>query len=310
MRLRNRLQARRRQRGLALIVAMLVAALAAAVAVSLATGESLWSSRVLHRRDQVQAQSIAQAGIQWARQILDADAQGGPIDSLNQPWALPLPVTPVENGTVEGDIVDAQGLFNVNDLASPVHGSAERKRFAQLFASLGLPASALPPIVAWITRQQSAASLPTESPRPGAPQAGSPGVADALRVQELAEVPGINVATLAALLPRATALPLDVPLNVNTAAPELLAASVSNLDGTALAALVEGRRTRPFTSVADFRARLPSGASLGDESMYSVGSRYFLVSVRARQGETIARAHALIERSGSGWPTIVWQTIE
>lgn len=310
MRLRHRLPARRRQHGLALIVAMLIAAFAAAVAVSLATGESLWSSRVLHRRDQVQAQSIAQAGIQWARQILDADAQGGSIDSLNEPWALPLPATPVENGTVEGDIVDAQGLFNVNDLASPVHGSAERKRFAQLFASLGLPASALPPIVAWVIRQQSAASPPTEVPRPGAPQARSPGVTDALRIQELAEVPGITLATLAALLPRATALPLDVPLNVNTAAPELLAASISNLDGPALAALVEGRRTRPFTSVADFRARLPSGASLGDEMLYSVGSRYFLVSVRARQGETIAQAHALIERSGSGWPTIVWQTVE
>ncbi|MDE2359379.1 MAG: type II secretion system minor pseudopilin GspK [Betaproteobacteria bacterium] len=310
MTVHNRLQARRRQRGLALIVAMLVAALAAAVAVSLAGGESMWSSRVLHRRDQVQAQSIAQAGIQWARQILAADAQGGPIDSLNEPWALPLPATPVENGTVEGAIVDAQGLFNVNDLASPVHGSAERKRFARLFASLGLPASALPPIVAWVVRQRTQATPATEGPRPGAPQAGSPGVTGVLRVQELAEIPGITVATLAALVPRVSALPLDVPLNVNTAAPELLAASISDLDGSALAALVEGRSTRPFTSVADFRARLPSGASLGDETMYSVGSRYFLVSVRARQGETLAQAHALIERSGSGWPTVVWQTIE
>ena len=297
------------QRGLALIVAMLVAALAAAVAVSLAAGESLWSSRVLHRRDQVQAQSIAQAGIQWARQILDADAHTGSIDSLNDPWALPLPATPIENGTVEGGIVDAQGLFNVNDLASPTHGSAEQRRFAQLFANLGLPASALPPIVAWITSQHRAAASAATAPSAG-PPAAIPGHTDPLRVQELAEVPGMTFATMAALLPRVTALPLDVPLNVNTAPPELLAASIRNLDPTALAALVASRRTRPFASIADFRSRLPSGASLGDETMYSVGSHYFLVNVRARQGETVAQARALIERSGNGWPAIVWQTID
>jgi general secretion pathway protein K len=298
-----------RQHGLALIVAMLVAALAAAVAVSLATGESIWSSRVLHRRDQVQAQSIAQAGVQWARQILDADGRAGPIDSLNEPWALPLPATPIENGTVEGNIVDAQGLLNVNDLASATHGSAERRRFARLIAGLGLPASALPPIVAWVTARERAASTPAAVLAPGGRQA-DPGHSEALRVQELAEVPGMTPATLAALLPRVAALPVDAPLNVNTAAPELLAASIPNLDPTALAALVSSRRDHPFTSVADFRARLPAGASPGDDTMYSVASHYFLVSVRARQGETLAQAHALIERSGNGWPSIVWQTIE
>ena len=299
-----------RERGLALIVAMLVAALAAAVAVSLATGESLWSSRVLHRRDQVQAQSIAQAGIQWARQILDADGRAGPIDSLNEPWALPLPATPIENGTVEGNIVDAQGLLNVNDLASATHGSAEQRRFARLLASLGLPASALPPIVAWVTTRERAASTPAAVLAPAGRPPGNPGRSDALRIQELAEVPGMTPATLAALLPRVAALPADVPLNVNTAAPELLAASIANLDPTALAALVSSRRDHPFTSVADFRGRLPAGASPGDETMYSVASHYFLVSVRARQGETLAQAHALIERSGNGWPSIVWQTVE
>lgn len=292
------------QRGLALIVAMLVAALAAAVAVSLAAGQSLWSSRVLHRRDQVQAQSIAQAGIQWARQVLDVDARSGPIDSLNDPWALPLPPTPVENGTVEGSIVDAQGLFNVNDLASPKRGSAARQRFARLFASLDLPAAALPPIVAWVAAQERAPSPSGAIATPGA------GYAQALRVQELADVPGMTLATMTALLPRVAALPRDVPLNVNTAAPELLAAAIPNLDATALAALVASRRVRPFTSIADFRARLPAGASLGDETMYSVGSHYFLASVRARQGETVAQARALIARPANGWPAIVWQTVE
>jgi hypothetical protein len=44
--------------------------------------------------------------------------------------------------------------------------------------------------------------------------------------------------------------------------------------------------------------------------MYTVKSRFFLVSVRARQGDTVAQARALIDRAGSASPRVVWQTIE
>ena len=74
--------------------------------------------------------------------------------------------------------------------------------------------------------------------------------------------------------------------------------------------MVAGRAERPFSSLAEFRERLPAGASIGDEAMYTVKSRYFLIFVRARQGDTLARAHALIERGGNAWPRVVWQTIE
>ena len=50
-------------------------------------------------------------------------------------------------------------------------------------------------------------------------------------------------------------------------------------------------------------------ASIGDEAMYTVKSRYFFVDVRARQGDTIAQAHALIDRGGAS-SRVVWQTVE
>jgi type II secretory pathway component PulK len=53
-----------RERGAALILAMLVAALAATVAVALASEQQRWFADVSNRRDQVQAQSLALAGIQ------------------------------------------------------------------------------------------------------------------------------------------------------------------------------------------------------------------------------------------------------
>jgi general secretion pathway protein K len=289
---------------------MLIAALAAAVAVSVATAQSQWSAQVSHRRDQVQAQSIALAGIQWARQILAADAEAGPVDHLGEPWALPLPETPVENGVVEGRIVDAQGLFNVNNLAAG-NAASERRRFARLFAALGIPSSTLASIIDWI----DADNVPQPD---GAEDAWYLGQADpslaanapATRIEELGFVRGMTVPAMAQLVRFCTSLPVVTPLNVNTAPLELLAASLDNIEPAQLAALVASRVAHPFGTVAEFRARLPAGASLGDEAMYSVGSRYFLVTVRARQGETVAQARALIERAEHAWPAIVWQTIE
>lgn len=303
----------RRQHGLALIVAMLVAALAAAVALSLATAGTQWSAQVSHRRDQVQAQSIALAGIQWARQILAADERSTTFDHAGEPWALPLPATPVENGSVEGRIVDAQARLNVNNLASEAHGAFERRRFERLFEALRVQAATLAAIVDWVDRDDVAQPGGGEDAwYRAAAQGGVAANMGAVRVQELGVVRGMTPATLAALMRYATALPADAPtpLNVNTAPPELLAASISNIDQGELAALMASREQRPFRSLAEFRERLPAGASIGDESLYTVKSRFFLVSVRARQGDTIARAVALIERGGNAWPRVVWQTVE
>jgi len=275
---------RRTQRGLALIIAMLVAALAAAITVSLGAAQTQWMAQVANRRDKVQAQSIALAGIQWTRQILDADGRATTIDHPREPWALPLPPTPVENGSVEGRIVDAQSFLNANNLRGGAHATFERRRFERLFEAQRLPSELL-------------GVLADQAMRP-------------LRMQELATAHAMTPATLAVLMRYVTALPEDTPLNVNTASSEALAASIANVDAGAMTQLIASRAERPFTSLADFRERLPAGASIGDEAMYTVKSRYFLVSVRARQGDTIAQAHALVDRGGSASSRVVWQTVE
>jgi general secretion pathway protein K len=131
-----------------------------------------------------------------------------------------------------------------------------------------------------------------------------------VRVAELAATPGVNPRDVAQLLPFAVALPTATALNVNTARPEVLAAAISGLSAEALATLVADRTGKPFATVADFRARLPSAASIPNETTLAVGSSYFLVSVRARQGDTLAQARALLRRDGREWPLVVWQTLE
>ncbi len=304
---RNKMSRSVDERGLALIVAMLIAALAAAVAVSVATAQAQWSAQVEHRRDQVEAQSIALAGLAWARAIVAADTS--PIDSLGAPWALPLPATPVENGAVEGRIIDAQSMLNVNMLAG-AHAPQARGQFTRLFAALGLPESTLDATIDWV----DANDVPE---RNGAEDAWYMAQADpslaanarAARIEELANVRGMTPSAMARLAPFVTALPDDTAVNVNTASPEVLAALLDGIQPDALAALVADRNARPFATPDDFLARVPKTIPAIDRSLVSVNTGYFLVFVRARQGETVADARALIKRN-QRTSSIVWQTIE
>ena len=109
----------------------------------------------------------------------------------------------------------------------------------------------------------------------------------------------MTLAALASVAPFLTALPAGTPVNVNTAPPEVLAAVFGNAGNDIAAAIVAARAQRPFTTIADFRARLPQGAVSPDDASLAVRSDYFLVSVEARQGTTIARARALLHRSGA-----------
>jgi len=303
------------QRGAALIIAMVIAALAATVAMSLAANQQQWFASMTNRRDQVQAQALAQAGVQWARQILFEDAKSTAIDTLAEPWAFPLPSTPLENGSIEGRIVDAQGLLNVNNLAptdSSINADAERARFARLFTRLGLPVASLDAIADWI--DTDSVTRPTGAEDGWYAQQSNPMLAanaSVVRTAELALVRGLSATAATALAPYVTALPSATRLNVNTAPGPVLATTLDGLDAGGLSALLASRAQKPFADIAsDFRSRVPQGAVLVNESGLDVKSNYFLVTVVARQGDTRAQARALLERGKGAWPTVVWQTLE
>jgi len=300
-----------RMRGAAIILAMLIAALAAAVAATVLAEQQRWSRTVLHRRDQVQAQALAMAGVQWARQILEEDGRRPEIDHLGEPWALTLPPIPMEDGEIRGAIVDAQGRLNVNVLGLAEAASPERTRLAALFAASGAPPAAADIVADWIdgdsaTRESGAEDafyLAQRAPRlaPNAPL---------LRVAEIGAAKDMTPRAVAALLPFLSALPTGTPVNVNTAPPEVLAAIVENLDAERLEKLLAERVRKPFTTIAEFRARLPDGATLASDAALAVASRYFLITIDARQGAAHSRARALVRRGGATSSTIVWQVVE
>jgi general secretion pathway protein K len=282
-----------RERGAAVVLAMLLAALASAVAAGVFADQQRWSRTVEHRRDQVQAQALVQAGVQWGRQILYEDKQRSSIDHLREPWAMALPAIPLDNGEVRGSIADAQARLNVIALGdSGARANVERARLQRLFVQRGGPVGAIDAIAAWVSRNTTAAG-------------GQP-----LRVAELADVKDVSPSSLANVAPFLTALPAGTPVNVNTAPPEVLAAVVDKLDGQDLAKLVAARAQKPFLNVSEFRAQLPQPALLAGDETLGVQSDYFYVTIEARQGASVARARALLRRRGGDWPDVVWQVVE
>lgn len=301
-----------RDRGAALILAMLVAALAATVAVALAGDQQRWLADVGNRRDQVQAQSLALAGVQWARQILQEDTRAGSLDYLGEIWSFPLPPTPIANGSIEGRIEDAQGRLNLNNVVvDGAAGNVERARLAQLFRTKGVDAKTLEALADWIDNDSSTRPNGAEDDfyalrTHGALAANAP----LLRSAEFTLVRGASPEAWAALTADVAALPPGTQLNVNTASADVLAAAIPDLAGEKLASFMAERARRPFSTQAELRERLPRGVALPEGSSFAFASSYFLVSVKSRQGDAVAQARALLKRDGRSWPVVVWQTLE
>ena len=300
------------QRGAALILAMLVAALAATVAVALAADQQRWLADVGNRRDQVQAQSLALAGVQWARQILADDARAGTVDFVGEPWSYPLPPTPIADGSIEGRIEDAQARLNLNNAAQEGKaGDAERARLMQLFAAKGVDSRMLDAVADWIDDDTLARPNGAEDAWYGEKSRGAVAAnATMLREAEIAALRGARLDTWSALDASVAALPLGTTLNINTASADVVAAVIPDLAGEKLAAFIAERARKPFTTMAELRQRLPRETALPEGASFAFASSYFIVSVRSRQGKSVAQARALLKREGRTWPVVVWQVLE
>ena len=306
---------RRYVSGAAIVIAMLLAALVATIAATLLWQQQRWAGDYERRRDQVQAQVLAMAGVQWARQILFDTLRGSTITHLGQPWAYRLPPTPIENGSIGGYIADAQARINVDNLAASGNlPQPTRAALQRLFTTLGLPQSFLNAMTDWIDADNQV------TPDGGAEDAyylaqSIPGLAanaPVRRVAELLAVRGADPAMLSRLRTFVEAVDAPSTVNVNTAPPEVLMAVVDGLDAAGAAAMVAARAQSPFTSTADFHARLNRPRLNVDETQLAVRSDWFEVTIEARQGDTVARARALLKRStiSSEWPIVVWETVE
>jgi general secretion pathway protein K len=274
----------RPQCGTAVIIAMLVLALAVAGAAAMLERQDLDARALQSQRDYEQARWMLRGGMHWARSILAEDARAGTSDHQRELWASGLPPTDVQLGSLAGEIRDEQGLFNLNNLLRG--GKPDPLQIATLGRLLG--AIGLTPELA------GAIGARIDPKRP---------LAD---VGELAGVGGLDANALGRLRRYATALPRPTAVNVNTAPAEVLAAMVEGLALSEAQALARRLAVEPVGSREAFQALLRPNLRPNLEGI-AASSQFFVVQGRAKVGDADLRMEALLQRTGTGLPVIVWQ---
>ena len=300
-------------RGAALLAAMLTVSLVAMLAAGAAWQQWRTVEVESTERQHAQAQWLLLGALDWARIILREDARSGnadaPTDHLAEPWAIPLQEArlstflaanssssavnkSVTNGSstfsntfsedalaqevyLSGQIIDLQARMNVSNLLQGNQIDLKSlQAFERLFEALSLPTAQLNTLAQGLVAAQQQ--------KDGAPLLPQ-------RVSQLTWL-GLTPQTLNSLAPYITVLPTRTPVNLNTAPPVVLYASVAGLSLADAKRLSDQRAQNPWSSLDAFQKA--AGKPVSVDVTHSVNSRFFEVVGRLRMPAT-----SLVERS-------------
>lgn len=291
----------RQQRGVAVITALLLTTLAVTIVASLFWQQQVQVRSIENQRLQLQKQWILRGALDWASLILREDAKHSSTDTLDEPWAVPLAETRldeyVENGqsdseagnaTLSGNISDAQARFNLNNLSLDGNiNPAEVANFERLLNHQKIDSK---------LAQATAELMAATKKKPGnQPQEAAPLPMKLTQVDDLLAVRGFTPKVLESLKPLVIFLPEATAINVNTAPAETLAAKF-NLTSSDASRLITSRDTATFRNLADFNTRLPGKTLNASESQASVTSNYFLINGKIQMGRAGMNMQTLIKR--------------
>jgi general secretion pathway protein K len=244
-------------------------------------------------RQHAQAQWLLLGALDWARIILREDARSGnpdtPTDHLAEPWAIPLQEARLstflsanasddslaQQVYLSGQISDLQARMNVSNLLQSNQIDLKSlQAFERLFQALGLPTAELSTLAQGLVAAQQQKDVSALMPQ---------------RVSQLTWL-GLTPQTLNTLAPYITLLPTRSPVNLNTAPPVVLYASISGLSLSDAQRLSDQRAQTPWTSLDAFQKA--AGKPISLDGTHSVNSRFFEVIGRLRMPAT-----SLVERS-------------
>lgn len=259
---------RQEESGMILINVLMFVAIAAGMVLLLINREEIALDRGLRTREAARALAIARGGELSAVVALRRDMAKPGMDYPAEPWGqLSESGAPIEGGTFDLAISDAEGRFNVNALRDGEAGA--QILFHTIGAGVGLEDSQIDSVVQLIRLQGPVTDL-----RP-------------LRLLGLQ--PDVT-ARLSRLL---TALPGQTTVNLNAADQELLA--ILFKDPLIAERLVAVRKRKGFIGpedLADQKATIPWGASFR--------SNTFWVRTRVTIGGTSQQVATLMKRGYDG----------
>ncbi len=317
------------QKGVALLAAIIFM-----LAIVLTLGNIFYSHQVdvlrltksLHSD---QALLLGLSAENWARQLLSTEQDDREIDSLEENWAIAVPVMPVEGGFLRGCLKDLQARVNLNtfaeynsaNLAAEMEneGNGYVKLWLGLLRQNELPynEASVATIIDWVDSDNEEVS------EFGAEQDSydfnreQVMVANSLvtDIEELAVMRAYGPMTLSLLEPWLTALPKATTININTA-PEMILQAMGGENPQVFKDYV--LRQRPFYSLDEFYDGLSTALnidlaevkSLWSEDFVGIKSDYFLLQLEINLGESRLRIDSLLGRFNRNEPVVVARKIK
>jgi general secretion pathway protein K len=334
---------RGRQRGVALIIALILVALAAILSTKLTFDGFLERRRAIGVMAAEQALHFGMGAEALAADALAQDQQmSASQTTLAAPWAQPtqpLPITPQDDpegepiGTLQGQVEDMQGRFNLNNLARVIQGSAAAnvQGGSNLGSNIAGPASptqgpvqdpqpleqfqrlliavGLEPKWAAIARDWIDADDVPGSPD-GAEDSIYTGQTPPYRTgnwpmmspSELMNLPGFGADRYRKIAPFVTALPTaTATINICTAPSEVLESLAPNLSGEyGPQVLAAGRKSGCFPDLNTFRTVVGPQGLAAIAGRYGSTSSYFRLTTHITLGTTEFTLYSLLLRGNGG----------
>jgi general secretion pathway protein K len=338
---------RRGQRGVALIIALTLVALATILATKLTFDGYLERRRAIGVMAAEQALHFGFGAEALAADALAQDQQmSASQTTLAAPWAQPtqpLPITPQDDpegepiGTLQGQVEDMQGRFNLNNLGRVIQGSAAAaqgtgtinqninnptgstpnnpaqgpvqdpqplEQFQRLLIAVGLE-----PKWAAIARDWIDADDVPGSPD-GAEDSVYTGQTPPYRTgnwpmmspTELMNLPGFGADRYRKIAPFVTALPTALAaINICTAPSEVLESLAPTLNGEySPQVLAAGRKSGCFPDANTFRNVVGPQGLAAISGRYGTTSNYFRLTTRITLGTTEFTLYSLLLRGNGG----------
>ncbi|MEI9851829.1 MAG: Type II secretory pathway component PulK-like protein [Sphingomonas sp.] len=252
--------------GMILVNVLMFVAIASGLVLLLINREELALDRASRMREAARALAVVRGGELSAVVALRRDAEvAGGQDHVREPWAaLSESGVPIEGGSFDLAIADAEGRFNVNSLRSGEAGSTIL--FQTIAREAGVDDRDIEAVIAMIRLKGPVTDL-----RP-------------------LHLLGLDPRVLAKIEPLLTALPGNTTVNLNAANEAMLAILFRDpLVARRLAAVRARQGFLTPKDLADEKATLPWGTSFRSTS--------FWVRTRATIGTTSQQAATLIKRS-------------
>jgi general secretion pathway protein K len=337
-----------RQRGAALLMAMVIVTVVATLASSMVWQQWRSVQVESAERARAQSQWILMGILDFSAEVLRQDGARDPgsypraADTLAAEWAKPLQESRISSFlsidkdntddapdafmSIRGTDLDSR--YNLRNLLMPAPNnqgavqidSAQLAVLKELFLYTRVP-DLTPALADLIANGLEKATLAAMSSNTAAFNAvgQAAGVAQApvmpQTIDQLVWLPGLNADLVSkmrpfvALLPYSPNLPATIPINVNTAPKEVIAAvwGMGPAEAERLVQLRAQQKNRGFAQISDAEAAVSTKMQL--PGSVNVFSDYFEVTSRLRMGDSVMQQRNVVRRNVQSRTQVIVDTL-